>query len=92
MGEPGDFQSDLHSELDFRDGWEVALSDMTYTGQGFKNVPTDKASISVSSRHKNIYDDDYALTWDQTNRWSIQLRHFQVATLSDGMTRRDQFR
>ena len=90
-GQPGDFQSELHNDFDFRDGWEVALADMTYTGQGFKNVPTENANITVTSRHKNFYDDDYCITWDQAREWSIALNHYRVKVDFNGTTTKDRF-
>ena len=65
---------------------------MTYTGQGFKNVPTENANITVTSRHKIIYDDDYALTWDETAKWSIEIHHEKVIIELNGKSKKERFK
>jgi len=44
----GDFTVQLYNIIDLKtDEWEVALVEMSYSGQNFHNLPTDSSIITV---------------------------------------------
>ena len=63
----GDFTVQLYNIIDLKtDEWEVALVEMSYSGQNFHNLPTDSSIITVRAPHKAVpFENDYLITYDQ---------------------------
>ena len=60
----GDFKVLLNRTIDCKtEAWEVALLEMSLTGQAFPNIPSDKASITVRSFGRPIWENDYIITY-----------------------------
>src|ERR1700722_10613936 len=63
----GDFKVQLDKTLDMRShDWEVALTEMIYTGQSFPNLSTEDARITLKARGKPEYENQYIITYEQT--------------------------
>ena len=74
--QPGDFKSELLHDVDMMtEQWEVALVDMTYTGQEFDYIPTEHTLITISSKQRTEYEGDYVLLWDKASDLNIYIRH-----------------
>ena len=67
-GAPGDFTVDFPVEIDCcNTPYEVALTEMSYTGQVFPNLPSQFSSMSVRLHDTapKQYQNDYIMTWDE---------------------------
>ncbi|MES2874023.1 MAG: hypothetical protein V4708_09895 [Bacteroidota bacterium] len=62
----GDFRIELYDEMDFSGNWEVALSEMTYYGQDFVNVPKAAGHIMVKHRFEQSLVNETVLTWNDS--------------------------
>lgn len=78
--QPGDFTCELSDVLDFSDGWEMALVELTYTGQEFDTIPTEHGLISITSKDKLKYNGDYVVWWNETFDLHIRIEHVMNMT------------
>ena len=63
----GDFKIMLDNALDMKsEQWEVALVEMSYSGQTFPNMSTEDSSITIQRWGKPEFENDYIITYEQT--------------------------
>jgi len=63
----GDFKIQLDRTLDMRlHAWEVALTDMIYTGQSFPNLLDGLNQVTLKATGKPTFENHYFITYDQT--------------------------
>src|SRR2546428_13135266 len=59
----GDFNLQLDSAIDLRsEPWEVALSEISYTGQAFPNMNPEEKLVTLSYSGTPWYENDYVVT------------------------------
>ena len=78
--QPGDFTCELSDVLNFSEGWEMALVELTYTGQEFDTIPTEHGLITITSKEKLKYDANYVVFWHETWDLHIDIQHVMNAT------------
>src|SRR5271154_6349864 len=62
----GDFKVTLDHVLDMKtEAWEVALVEMSYSGQAFSNLSPENSEVFVRASGKPEFQNDYIITWDQ---------------------------
>src|SRR5277367_775667 len=69
----GGFKIDMYDELYLAGNWEVALSQMTYYGQDFVNVPDNARLITMAETRVEEMSRDYTLWREDANNMVISL-------------------
>ena len=71
----GGFKVQLNNALDMRSQpWEVALVEMSYSGQAFPNLSSENSSVSVRASGKPEFQNDYIITWGQTHDLYVEVK------------------
>ena len=86
----GDFKVLLNRTIDCKtEAWEVALLEMSLTGQAFPNIPSDKASITVRSFGRPIWENDYIITYAKIFDTYATFRYTKLTASGGQMTMTD---
>jgi len=69
----GDFKIDMYEELHLQGNWEVALSEMTYYGQDFVNIPNSARSMSMTHILVKEKPRNYVIKWKDSKDFQIRI-------------------
>src|SRR5437773_4848799 len=75
----GDFQSLLNHPLDLQtDAWEVALVEMTYSGQTFPNIQSEETLVTLRYNGRPPFNKDYVISYEQSLKLSVTFGLYAV--------------
>ena len=75
----GDFQTLLNHPLDLQtDAWEVALAEMTYSGQTFPNIQPEETLVTLRYNGRPPFNKDYVISYEQSLKLSVTFGLYAV--------------